>query len=114
MALVGTSPYPPIYSSHPSIAREIIFLPFHLYSPRGTVSGTELVPHGTKLYQIQWPGFDTASVAISLGQQATPRPVSHFRLTSLPVSSRFHQYHAFVLRFRHDFALPNRDNGLFV
>lgn len=48
-ALVGTlSPYPP--DSHPSIAREITVLPFHLSSQVCTVSGTELVARDTKLY----------------------------------------------------------------
>lgn len=33
------------------VARKVTFLPFHLYPPRGTASGTELVPHSSKLYR---------------------------------------------------------------
>lgn len=49
--LVGTLPSYPL-DSHPSIAREITVLPFHLSSQVGTVSGTELVARGTKLYHL--------------------------------------------------------------
>lgn len=41
----------PVHSFH-SLHAKLHFLPFHLCSPRGTAPGTELVPRGTKLYQL--------------------------------------------------------------